>query len=95
MDQRIDDITFTVVNNACPYYLNEVHEYAPQCKIESRNNFAMLKVLVWKTNMGQNGLSYIAPSLWNNLPGSMKKTTVLNTFKHNLKKQYLGNLAGK
>ena len=52
----MNDITFTVVNNACPYYLNEVHEYTPQCKIESRNDFAMLKVLVWKTNMGQNGL---------------------------------------
>ena len=44
--------------------------------------------------MGQNGLSYIGPSLWNNLLGYLKKTTVLNTFKHNLKKKYLDNLAG-
>ena len=43
--------------------------------------------------MGQNGLSYIGPSLWNNLLGYLKKTTVLNTFKHNLKKKYLDNLA--
>ena len=33
-------------------------------------------------------------SLWNNLPGSLKKKpTVLNTFKHNQKKKYLDNLA--
>ena len=43
--------------------------------------------------MRQKGLSYFGPSLWNNLPGSMKETNVLNTFKHNLKKTYLGNLA--
>ena len=44
--------------------------------------------------MGQSGLSYIDPSLWNNLlKKSLKKPTVLNTFEHNLKKKYLGNLA--
>ena len=81
-------------NNACPHYLNEVYKYTPQCKIESKSNFAKLKVPFRKTNMGQNDLSYIGPSLWNNLPGSLKKTTDLNTFKHNLKNKYLDNLAG-
>ena len=42
----------------------------------------------------EKDLSYFGPSLWNNLPGSMKKITALNTFKRNLKKQYLDNLAG-
>ena len=44
--------------------------------------------------MRQKGLSYSGHSLWNNLPGSMKKPNVLNTFKHNLKKKYFGNLVG-
>ena len=87
-------ITFKFVNNACPHYLNEVYEYAPQCRIESRSNFAKLNVPFWKTNMGQNGLSYISPSLWNNLPRSLKKNTISNTFKYSLKKKYLANLAG-
>ena len=89
--QCINVITFKFVNNACPRYLNEVYEYDPQCRIESRSNFAKLKVPFRKTNMGH---SYIGLSVWNNLPGSMKKTTALNTFKDNLKKQYFGNLAG-
>ena len=94
--QCINPITFKFVNNACLHYLNEVYEYAPQCRIESRNNFAKLKVPFQKIKMGQNGLSYIGSTLWNNLPGSLKKNsnTVLNTFKHNLKKKFLGNLAG-
>ena len=72
--QRINAITFKFVNNACPHYLNEVYEYAHQCRIESRSNFAKLKVPFREINMAQNGLSYIGPSLWNNLPGSLKKT---------------------
>ena len=93
--QCINAITFKFVNNACPHYLNEVYEYAPQWRIESRSNFVKFKVPFQKTNMGQSGLSYIGPSLWNNLlKKSLKKPTVLNTFEHNLKKKYLGNLAG-
>ena len=83
--QYINAITFKFVNNACRHYFNEVYEYATHCRIESRSNFAKLKVPYRKTNMGQNGLSYIGSTLWNNLPGSLKKATVLNTFKHNLK----------
>ena len=71
--QRINAITLKFANNACPHYLNEVYEYVPQCRIESRSNFAKLKVPFWKTNIGQNGLSYIGPSLKNNPPGSLKK----------------------
>ena len=92
--QCINAIAFKFVSNTCAHYLNEVYECAPQCRIESRSNFAKLKVPFQKTNMGKNDLSYIGPSLWNNLPGSLKKTTVWNTFKHNLKKKCLGNLAG-
>ena len=93
LHQCINAITFIFDNNACPHYLNKVSEYAPQCRIESRSNFAKVKVPFQKTNMGQNGLSCIGPSLWNNLPRSLKTTTVLNIFKHNLKKKYLHNLA--
>ena len=87
-------ITFKFVNNVCPHYLNDVYEYASQCRIEPRSNFAKLKVPFWKTYMGQNGHSYTGLTLRNNLPGSLKKITVLNTFKHNLEKKYLRNLAG-
>ena len=79
------------VNNACPHYLNEIYEFARQWRTESRSNFAKLKVLFRKTNMRSNGLSYIGLSLWNNLPGSLKQQPF---WKHNLKKKYLGNLAG-
>ena len=62
---------------------------APQCRIKLRSNFAKLKVPFRKTNMWPNGLSYIVRSLWKNPPGSLKITTILNNFKHNLKKKSL------
>ena len=42
-----------------------------------------------KTNIGQKDISYIAPSIWNSLPDSIKRTNSLNTVKHNVKKHYL------
>ena len=53
--------------------MNEVYEYAHQCKIEARKSFAKLKVPFWKTNMGQKSFQYIDSSLWINLPGCMEK----------------------
>ena len=71
--QCINAITFKFVNNACSHYLNEIYDYVPQCRIESKSNFAKLKVSFQKTKIRQKGLPYIGLSLWNNLPRCMKK----------------------
>ena len=64
-------------------------EFAPQCRIDSRNKFAKLKIPFRETNMGQKAISFVGPSLWNSLPELIKKTDNLNTFKHNVKNYYL------
>ena len=73
MDQRVQQslnvTVFKYVNNSCPYYLKEVFEYASQGRINSRNNYARLKVPFQKTNVGQK--SHIL--VWNKLPSSTKK----------------------
>ena len=68
VDQCINTITFKFVNNTCPYYLREIFQFAPQCRIGTRNKFAKLKIPFHKTNMGQKAISFIGPSLWNSLP---------------------------
>ena len=85
VDRCINTITFKFFNNTCPYYLKEIFEFAPHCKIGTRNKFAKLKILFRKTNMGQKAISFVGPSLWNNLPELIKKTDNLNTFKHSVK----------
>ena len=48
VDQRVQQslnvIVFKYVNNACPYYMKEVFEYASQGRTSSRNNYPKLKI---------------------------------------------------
>ena len=74
VDQCINTITFKFVNNTCPYYLKEIFEFAPHCRIDTRNKLAKLKIPFHKTNMGQKAISFVGPSLWNSLPELTKKT---------------------
>ena len=96
MDQRVQQslnvTVFKYVNEACPYYMKEVFEYASQGRISSRNNYAKLKVSFRKATMGQKSLSYIGHSVWNKLPNSLKRNMSLNKFKHDMKKHYLREL---
>ena len=48
VDQRINKITYNFVNNTCLYYLNEFFEFAPNCRIDTRNSFFKLKDLFCK-----------------------------------------------
>ena len=57
-----------------------------------RNDYLKLKHPFRKTTAGQNSLSFLGPSKWNQLPESTKKCNS-NTFKHNFKKLYLAQLA--
>ena len=73
--QCMNAITFKFVNNNCPFYLNKTFEFAPHCRIHTRKSFAKFKHPFRKTNTGQKTLSYIGPSLWNNLPETIIKTS--------------------
>ena len=45
VEQCINNITFKFVNNTCRYYLEKVFEFAPHCRIDTRNKFAKLNPL--------------------------------------------------
>ena len=81
--KRVDLFTNTITNNfvnhICPYYLNEIFEFAPHLRTGTRNYVSKFKNLFWKTNMEQKTISYIGPSIWNSLPDSIKKAKDLNT----------------
>ena len=71
-DQCINTITCNFVKDNCPYYLNESFEFAPCCRIGTRNNFSKLKDAFCKSNIGQKTISYIGPSIWSSLPDTIK-----------------------
>ena len=45
--------------------------------VGTRNNFSKLKNPFRKTNTRQKAISYIGPSIWNSLPGSIKTANIL------------------
>ena len=94
VDQRVQQslnvTVFKHVNNAYALItwnksLNMLHKIYIQ-EINSRNNYARLKVPFRKTTIGQKSLTYIGPSVWNKLPNSMKRNISLNKFKHSMKR---------
>ena len=85
VDQCINTITFKFVNNTCPYYLKEIFEIAPHCRIDTRNKFAKLKIPFHNRNMEQKAISFVDPSLWNSLAELIEKKHNFYTFKPNVK----------
>ena len=45
-----------------------------------------------KTNMGQNGLSYVGPKIWNSLQSDLKSLNNVNSFKHKIKDKFFNDL---
>ena len=93
INQCVLSITFKFANGIGPNYLNEVFQWAAESNRTLRNDYRKLKHPFRKTTAGQNSLSLLGPSKWNKRPESTKKCNDINTFKHNLIKLYLAQLA--
>ena len=91
-DLNVISILFKFISGNCPYYLNEVFEFAPEGNVTLRYNFLKLKRLFWNTSTGQKALSFIGPLFWNQIPETLKKIDNLNIFKHNLKKHFFNQM---
>ena len=63
--------------------------------IHTRSLYQKLNVPCRKANIEQKLLSYVGPSLWNNLNYTLKVATGLNTFKHSIKRHYFNELKKK
>ena len=74
--QCINAIAFAFVNENCSFYLNQIFEFGPHCRIDTGNSFPQLKHPFYKTKTRQRTLSYIGPSLSSNLPKTIKKWIV-------------------
>ena len=88
-NQCINSITFEYFDFQCPHCLNEVFIKALASSSSLRDSYHKLQQPFRKTNAGQNFLFFIGPALWNKVSEEIKRTTNLNTFEHNFKKQYL------
>ena len=76
-NQSINSIVFKYFTKQCPSYLNEVFELACPNNFKTRNSYLKLICPFRKTNMGQNALSFIGPSIWNKTLKVLKKPAAL------------------
>ena len=92
IQERVNQCTLTNIykfhSKNAPEYMDEMFFKAECNGIPTRYSYQKLKLAHRKTNHGLRALSYVGPSLWNNLDKSLKKSTSLNTFKHNIKNQF-------
>ena len=70
-----------------------VFQWAAESNRTLRNDYLKLKHPFCKRTAGQNSLSFLGPTKWNQLPEFTKTYNNINTFKHNLKKLYLEQIA--
>ena len=94
-EQCVSVSIFKYFSNNSPLYMSEIFYPARNRGMSTRNSLQKLTQPFRKTNQGQNSLSYIGPSVWNKLPEKIKKSSNLNTFKHEVKRYYLNELRKK
>ena len=63
--------------------------------INTRTPFLRLIQPSRKTSHEQKSFIYVAPTIWNNLLGSLKTIENVNTYKHKVKKHFLRKMSNK
>jgi len=86
---------FKFFAKTCPEYFDEIYFPAKTSGIPTRFSHQKLILPHRNTNVGQKALSYVGPSLWNNLNNSLKTSISLNAFKHNIKSHFFNELRRK
>ena len=79
----------------CPNYFDEIYVPLETNGVHTRSSYQKLDAPHRKTNVEQKPLSSVGPSLWNNLNKTLKTSTRLNAFKHNIKQHCFNKLKKK
>ena len=84
LNQCINSIVFKYFDQQCSHYFCKMFVKTTESglSLSSRKTKQSFR----QTSIGQNSLSFIGPSLRNEIPEELDRTTSLNIFKHNLKK---------
>ena len=92
--QFIASTNFHFFSNKSSLYMN-VFKPTGHSNTNTSKPFLKLSQLLRETNCEQKTLSYIAPTIWNGLPNSLKATECLNTYKHEVKKHFLDRMKNR
>jgi hypothetical protein len=93
VNQFIAASVYKFINNLAPVYMADIFvKYSiPRRTTRSFNESNL--VLPRRVNgYGQNCLSYLGPTVWNNIPCETREVNTCNTFKHKIKRKYFSDI---
>ena len=73
-------------------YFDEIYAPLETNGVHMCSSHQKLNVPYRQTNVGLKALPYVDPSLWKNLNKTLKTSTSLNAFKHNIKQHFFNEL---
>jgi hypothetical protein len=84
---KVSSICHVSLSGTRPTYLSELlHCYIPSMQLRSSSDNKMLRIPTVRTKgFGQRSFSYQGPSVWNDLPKSLRHSESSASFKHSLK----------
>ena len=83
---KILTLTHKAIHGLAPEYISELlHHYQPQRTLRSSSQLLLEVPRTRLTNYGRRSFSHAAPTLWNDLPVSLRNIETLGAFKSNLK----------
>ena len=94
-NQCICSNAFKFFNENCPLYLHDLYKPSGQDQINTRSSVLKLKHPSRSSCSGQNALSCLTPTVWNNLPTCLKLSNTLNSFKHGVKEHFIKKMKNK
>ena len=86
---------YKFVTKNCRNYFNEIYVSLEINGIHMRSSYQKPNIPHRKTNIREKAWSYFGPSLWSNLDKTLKTSTSISAFKHNIKQHYFNELKKK
>ena len=86
--QCLSTNAFKFFEDKCPLYMKDVFDKSRLNQMSTRNSTKKLSQPLRRSNIGQNCISFLTPSVWNNMPNYLKNCENINTFKHKVKDHF-------
>ena len=86
---------FKFFHDKCPLHMKIVFDESCISQAATRNSTMKISRQLRRTSYGQHCISFLASSVWNNLPNELKLCINLNTCKHKIKKWFLCKIRQK
>ena len=86
---------FKCFDDRCPLYTKNIFDKSCITQASTKNSTMKLSQPRRRTSYSQNCISFLAPSVWNNLLNELKRCTNLNTFKHEIKEYFFCKIRQK